>query len=1051
MLDSDQLGLLSNKGLSLHKKEEIDQLMYLKDWSNTSLGSYDNWSQSLHTALNIVFNSNLPMALCWGPQLLCFYNEAYYSLLIADEPLSIGMPAEEALKDTWDIIKPIINKVLQNRKSFSQPDQPISINRNGKIEKGYCTFNYSEVKNEFAKPGGVLIICTDNTELISSKIRSKKELSNNFSDNNNQINFINSFKSFGENFRSTIMKAPVGLAILQGPLLEVKMANDIWLNIFGKNETEFIGKSFFDSLPELKESVEPIIFNVLNTGKSFSIDEFPVTLCRDKEIYKSYYNINYQALRDNADDISGILIICTDVTPLVKVKFTLEESEKQFRNMVMQSPISMAILRGKKFVIEIANPAILKYLGKNEKDILGKNLLEVFPELYLKKYDEMLTNVYITKEVTRKNEVITFLQGNSDREKYFFDYEYSPLFEQDGTVSGIMITANDVTKKVEARQRIEIEETRLRLATESSGFATWDLDFKTEEIVHSPMLAEIFGFAPSVILTYQDMYSHIHPDDMNLVASVAFEEAMITSMYNCEYRIFWPNNSIRWIRTQGKIIYSDEQNPLRMIGTLLDITEKKLIEEEIERIAAIVLSSEDAIISKNREGIITTWNNAAEKMFGFSANEMIGQPLISLTPPDFMQKDEDIIKQIEKEKGAYSFETRRLKKDNSLLDVSLTISKIKDAQGNVIGMSKIARDITAKKKIEKEMAVSEAKFRLLANSMAQFIWTSDIKGSLNYFNDSVYNYTDKTSADLEKDGWLSIVHPDDREDNIIKWKRSIATGEDFSVEHRFRRSDGEYRWQLSRALPQKDNNGKIQMWVGTSTDIHEIKENEQQKDFFISMASHELKTPVTTIKGYVQILMSMYNENGDVILKNSLEIVNKQILQLTSLITDLLDLSKIKSGSLQLNLEHFCIDNLISEIVKEMQLTEPNSAIDFDKSSASIVFADRVRIGQVLINFLTNAIKYSPLKKEVKVSVTIVNEEVIVSVKDYGIGISKINQQKIFQRFYRVSGKDEKTFPGFGIGLFIASEIIQRHHGKISVESTPGKGSVFYFSLPLNN
>ena len=1051
MLNRGLSGSLSDQGI-LHGKSHINQLINLKDWSNTPLGIVDNWPQSLHTTLSIVFNSNLPMFLCWGPQLLCFYNEAYSSLLMSgkSDSFEIGMPAGQVLKNRWHIIEPIINKVLQDGKNVSEPDQLIYVNHNGKIEEVYCTFCYSGIKDEADKAGGVLITCTNNTELVLLKIKLKKEQSDDLDENRNQINFINSFKSFGENFKSTVMKAPLGFVILQGPLLEVKMANDIWLNIIGKNETEFVGKSFFDTLPELKESVEPIILSVLNTGKVFSIDEFPVTLCRDKEIYKSYYNINFEALRNDQDDISGILIICTDVTPLVKVKYTLAESEKRFRNMVIQSPIAMAIFRGKNFTIEIANPAMIKNIWqRDEKDILGKKLLDIFPE-YLEKNIDLLNRVYVTKEVIKENEVATYLKGTLETKRFYFDYEYSPLFEQDESVSGIMVTANDVTKKVEARQQIENEEARLRLATESSGFATWDLDFKTEKIVHSPMMAEIFGFAPSVALTYQDMYSHIHPDDMHIVALLAFEEAMLTSMYNCEYRIFWPDNSIRWIRTQGKIIYNEEQNPLRMIGTLLDITEKKLIEEEIARVAAIVESSEDAIISKNREGIITTWNKAAEKMFGFSAVEIIGQPLLILTPKDCIEKEEDIIKQIEKGKGAYTFETRRFKKDKSLLEVSLTISKIRDAQGNIIGMSKIARDITTQKKIEKEIAVSEAKFRLLANSMAHFIWTSDIKGSLNYFNDSVFNYSDKKLSDLEKDGWLSMIHPDDRSENIIKWNRSIATGVDFSIEHRFKRSDGEYRWQLSRAAPQKDSNGKIQMWVGTSTDIHEIKENEQQKDFFISMASHELKTPVTTIKGYVQILMSMYKEKGDDVLKNSLEKVNKQILQLTSLITDLLDLSKIKSGSLQLNLEHFCINDLISEIVKEMQLTEPDNVIYYEKSGTFIVFADKGRIGQVLINFLTNAIKYSPDKKEIKVAVAIVDKEIMVTVEDQGIGISKINQQKIFQRFYRVSGKDEKTFPGFGIGLFIAAEIIQRHHGKIGVESKLGKGSEFYFSLPLN-
>ena len=154
---------------------------------------------------------------------------------------------------------------------------------------------------------------------------------------------------------------------------------------------------------------------------------------------------------------------------------------------------------------------------------------------------------------------------------------------------------------------------------------------------------------------------------------------------------------------------------------------------------------------------------------------------------------------------------------------------------------------------------------------------------------------------------------------------------------------------------------------------------------------------------------------------------------------------------MQLKKEQFCINDLISEIVVEIQLTEPKTIIEFEETVNTMVFLDRGRIGQVLINFLTNAIKYSPNSNSVKVTLDIMEKELLVAVTDHGIGISKSDQQKIFQRFYRVSGKNEETFPGFGIGLFIAAEIIHRHHGKIGVDSNIGKGSVFYFSLPLNN
>ena len=1034
---------------------EFGQILQHKDWSESTIGHPNTWQKSLYTSLSMLLNSKVPMFLCWGSKLVFFYNEAYRSLFEVSQnnTLLIGMQAHDVYKEMRHINLPVITEVFHSGESISEENQLIQVNRDGSWVDICCTFNYSSVSDDFAKRGGVLVICTDTTELTNLKKATKHNTINLFT-TSESFNDLNNFNDLNKNSRNAVMKAPVGIAILQGSSLIVSFANDIWLNIMGKNELQCIGKSFLDSLPEFEESARTMILSVLKTGEPLSIVEFPVTVYKGKEILKSYFNINYQAIKNCEEVISGILVICTDVTPLVKAKYKLAESEKQFRNMVMQSPVSMAILRGKDFIIEITNPSMLKNIWqKSETDIIGKRFLDVLPEMLNQKYFETLKTVYSTKTIIKEKEVLKYLYMpcEDSLQNIYYDFESAPLFDQDGTVTGIMVTANDVTEKVEARQVIEIEEARLRMATEGTRLATWDLDLKTEKLVHSSMLSEIFGFPPSAILKHQEIYSQIHPLDVHGILSKAFEEAKLTSIYNCELRIIRLDNSIRWIRTQGKIIFGPDQLPSRMIGTLLDITDKKILEEEVIRIAAIVQSSEDAIISKNLEGFITSWNNAAEKMFGFKANEIIGQPILLLTPRNYLMKDADVINRIEKENGVYCFESHRLKKDNTEINVSLSVSNIKDIQGNIIGMSTIVKDITSRKKVEKEIAAGEAKFQLLANSMAQFIWISDTEGNLNYFNDSVYNYSDKTTKDLEKDGWLSIVHPDDRADNIIKWKKSIATGNDFIVEHRFRRRDGEYRWQLSRALPQRDSNGKIQMWVGTSTDIQEIKENEQQKDFFISMASHELKTPVTTIKGYVQILLSMYKDKGDEVLKKSLEIVNKQIITLTSLITDLLDLSKIKSGSLQLKKEHFCINDLISEIVVEIQLTEPKTIIEFEETINTMVFLDRGRIGQVLINFLTNAIKYSPNSNSVKVTLDIMEKELLVAVTDHGIGISKSDQQKIFQRFYRVSGRDEKTFPGFGIGLFIAAEIIHRHHGKIGVESNIGKGSVFYFSLPLNN
>jgi PAS domain S-box-containing protein len=359
-------------------------------------------------------------------------------------------------------------------------------------------------------------------------------------------------------------------------------------------------------------------------------------------------------------------------------------------------------------------------------------------------------------------------------------------------------------------------------------------------------------------------------------------------------------------------------------------------------------------------------------------------------------------------------------------------------------------DVTEQKLYVKVMQESEEKFRLLADSMPQHIWTSDALGNLNYFNRSVYDFSGLTKEEAANGGWTQIVHPDDREENIKKWMEAIATGEDFLFEHRFRRYDGEYRWQLSRAIPQRDSKGKIQMWVGTSTDIDEIKKHEQQKDDFIKTASHEIKTPITTAKGYVQLLLKTHGAGNDVFLSESLLTIDKQILKLTKLITDLLDVTKIETGSLQLNKEVFSIADVINETAKDTNAASDSHKVVITQHANPLVYADKDRISQAVSNLFTNAIKYSPKADEIWVDINEDADNVVIAVKDKGIGIAPEDHKKIFDRFFRAAGKDEKTFPGFGIGLFIVNEILTLHKGKVWVMSEKDKGATFYFSLPIH-
>jgi PAS domain S-box-containing protein len=258
---------------------------------------------------------------------------------------------------------------------------------------------------------------------------------------------------------------------------------------------------------------------------------------------------------------------------------------------------------------------------------------------------------------------------------------------------------------------------------------------------------------------------------------------------------------------------------------------------------------------------------------------------------------------------------------------------------------------------------------------------------------------------------------------------------------------------ISKELLQQKN-------LELQASVDQLKDQElkdEQKNNFIAMASHELKTPITSIKGYVQLLLDAFSKGNEekglppLLVRSSLVSVDKQVARLTRLIAELLDLSKIETGTLELKKERFSLNELAIETVEDILYTNPAHAINLYHDHHAYVLADKDRIGQVMINFLTNAIKYSREGSRIEVTVhRLRGGDIAFSVKDEGIGIAQDDQEKIFERFYRAGGREEQTYPGFGIGLFIAHEFIQKHGGNMFVKSEKGKGSVFTFSLPIN-
>lgn len=419
-------------------------------------------------------------------------------------------------------------------------------------------------------------------------------------------------------FELIVQQAPVGITIFKGKDMIVEMANETYLQIVDRKEEEFIGRSLYDSLPEVKTFVEPLLNNVYNTGAPHYGLEFPVILNRYGQSELTYFNFVYQALRDEQGIIFGIFVVATEVTTLVRTKQSIEESERQFRNLVMQSPIAMTIFRGPDHIIELANTALLKNIWrKTEEEVIGKKALEVFPELQTQKYPALLKKVLTSGIVHRESESLAIVGEQS----FYLDFEYAPLKDTEGYISGVMITVYDVTEKVVARQNVEETKERLRLAVEATGLANWDLDLRDMSILHAPRLVEILGYPSGTILTHQQMRSRIVTEDLENIVLKAQEEAMTSGIYQYEARILLPDDTIAWVKIQGKVIYDEQHVPVKIIGTLRDITEEKAFSQALER-QVQERTKELAIQNETLEKM-----NAELKSFAYVSSHDLQEPL----------------------------------------------------------------------------------------------------------------------------------------------------------------------------------------------------------------------------------------------------------------------------------------------------------------------------------------------------------------------------------------------------------------------------------------
>src|SRR5665213_2626917 len=347
----------------------------------------------------------------------------------------------------------------------------------------------------------------------------------------------------------------------------------------------------------------------------------------------------------------------------------------------------------------------------------------------------------------------------------------------------------------------------------------------------------------------------------------------------------------------------------------------------------------------------------------------------------------------------------------------------------------------------KELAESENRFRNMMETIPHITWTNTIGGEVTFYNKRLYDYTGLKRRQTGLPDWQNIIHAEDLGITKKELAAILKTTDGGELQTRLMRSDGEYRWHLIRLMSIRNEN-KVQLWVGTATDIHELKLLQQQKDDFISIASHELKTPITALKATLQLLNKIKDDPSHALFPKLIEQANKSLDKVTILIDDLLNTTMVNAGKLHLSLKPFIVSELIDDCCHYVRL-EGEYKIVTEGDLKVEVYADADRINQVLINFVNNAIKYAPESKIITAHIEKINDMVKVSVTDKGPGVTSDKLAHLFDRYYRVEGNGIQG-SGLGLGLYISSEIIKKHNGEIGVDSAPGKGSTFWFTLPVN-
>ena len=550
----------------------------------------------------------------------------------------------------------------------------------------------------------------------------------------------------------------------------------------------------------------------------------------------------------------------------------------------------------------------------------------------------------------------------------------------------------------------------------------------------------------------------VHPDDRRPLDDVCAEAFRNRRPFTVEFRLRRRDGEYRWMLDTGTPRFEPSGEFAGFTGSCVDITDQKRVDEALreseERFRTLANNSPAAVFVKDLDGRYTVANPLASEALG-KPEGAVGFTDHDLLPADVAEELQRVDAEVIASGRAVQNEevVRRPGYLRRFLSVKFPLF---DVAGRPKGVCGVAIDVTDRHRAEESLRESEERFRTLADNIAQLAWMADANGSIFWFNRRWFDYTGTDLESMQGWGWQKVHHPDHVQRVVEKFRRCIEAGEVWEDTFPLRGRDGAYRWFLSRAIPVRDDAGRVLRWFGTNTDVtaqrdaeERLRESDRRKDEFLAMLAHELRNPLVPIRSGLDVLSGELGDDHEII-----RLMREQIEHVVRLVDDLLDMSRIVRGHIELRKEPVELSAIIYRAVSAVE-----AAIESRGHELRIAVpreelwltADPVRMVQIVENLLNNAAKYTDAGGTIELLAECSGSELSLSVRDNGVGIEPDLLPRIFDLFAQSSRSLDRSQGGLGIGLTLVRKLVESHGGRISVASAgPGTGSEFTVHLPVS-